>query len=205
MKTRNTFLLFAFIAFLASCSVEKRHYMSGYYFNGGGKSKPINIQSLDNNPIVLEEMQEGNIVTETNEKSDLLIENNLVDLEGVSASIDNPVPLIISTKTSVISEKINFERKREKTESQKITVKELEKQEAFPKNKTNGGKSQIIALILCLFLGGLGIHRFYLGHVGMGILYLLTGGLCGIGWLIDLILIATGGLKPKDGEYSEKF
>jgi hypothetical protein len=37
----------------------------------------------------------------------------------------------------------------------------------------------------------------------MGILYLLTGGLCGIGWLIDIILIATGSLEPKDGSYDE--
>lgn len=65
-------------------------------------------------------------------------------------------------------------------------------------------KSQLVALLLCIFLGGLGIHRFYLGHIGMGVLYLLTAGLCGIGWLIDIILILTGGLKPKDGEYKDK-
>lgn len=62
------------------------------------------------------------------------------------------------------------------------------------------GKSQLIALLLCIFLGGLGIHRFYLGHHVMGVIYLLTGGLCGIGWLIDMFLILTGGLKPKNGD-----
>ena len=66
------------------------------------------------------------------------------------------------------------------------------------------GKSQLIALILCLFLGGIGVHRFYLGYPGIGILYLLTGGLLGIGSLIDLILIITGDLKPKKGDYTEK-
>ena len=64
------------------------------------------------------------------------------------------------------------------------------------------GKSQIVAFLLCLFFGGLGIHRFYLGYTGMGILYLLTFGFCGIGWLIDLILlIIPNGLTPK-GETS---
>ena len=73
-----------------------------------------------------------------------------------------------------------------------------------PSSGRTSNKSQLIALLLSIFLGGLGIHRFYLGHIGMGVLYLLTGGLCGIGWLIDIILILTGDLKPKDGEYKEK-
>lgn len=65
------------------------------------------------------------------------------------------------------------------------------------------GKNQLVAAILAFFLGVLGIHRFYLGHIGMGILYLLTAGLCGIGALVDFILILTGSLKPKNGEYGK--
>lgn len=44
------------------------------------------------------------------------------------------------------------------------------------------------AYILCLFLGFLGVHKFYENKIGMGILYLLTGGLFGIGWLVDVII-----------------
>lgn len=58
-------------------------------------------------------------------------------------------------------------------------------------------KSKIAALLLCIFLGGLGIHRFYVGKVGTGILYLLTGGIFGIGWIVDIILIAIGAFKDK--------
>ncbi len=54
-------------------------------------------------------------------------------------------------------------------------------------------KDKWTAFLLCLFLGVLGIHKFYEEKVGMGILYLFTGGLFGIGWLIDLISIA---MKP---------
>ena len=65
-------------------------------------------------------------------------------------------------------------------------------------------KSNVVALILSIFLGELGIDRFYLGYIGTGILKLITCGGFGIWWLIDLIMIATGKLKPKDGsEYAE--
>lgn len=60
-------------------------------------------------------------------------------------------------------------------------------------------KSKIAALLLCIFLGEIGIHRFYVGKVGTGFLYLFTGGLCGIGWIVDIITIATGSFKDSSG------
>jgi hypothetical protein len=65
-------------------------------------------------------------------------------------------------------------------------------------------KSFLVTAILWFFLGLIGIHRFYLGHIGMGLLYLFTGGLCGIGWIIDGILLATGGLQPKKGRFIDQ-
>lgn len=50
-------------------------------------------------------------------------------------------------------------------------------------------KNKWVAFLLCLFLGGLGVHKFYEEKIGMGILYLFTGGLLGIGWLIDCIVL----------------
>lgn len=55
---------------------------------------------------------------------------------------------------------------------------------AKPKNKW-------VAFCLCFFLGFFGAHKFYEGKAGMGILYLFTCGLCGIGVIIDLIVILT--------------
>jgi TM2 domain-containing membrane protein YozV len=61
-------------------------------------------------------------------------------------------------------------------------------------------KSRLVALLLCLFLGGLGLHRFYVGKIGTGILIIVTiGGFLGIWPLIDLIMIAVGSFKDKEG------
>ncbi len=62
-------------------------------------------------------------------------------------------------------------------------------------------KSRLVALLLCFFLGPFGVHRFYTGKIGTGILWLLTLGLCGIGALIDLIMIACGTFKDKYGRF----
>jgi TM2 domain-containing membrane protein YozV len=61
-------------------------------------------------------------------------------------------------------------------------------------------RSWTVALILSVLLGGLGIDRFYLGQIGLGILKLLTGAACGIWWLIDVILIATGSVRDVNGQ-----
>ena len=54
-------------------------------------------------------------------------------------------------------------------------------------------------LILTIILGGLGIHRMYAGKVGTGILWLFTAGMFGIGWLVDIIMVATSSFDDSDG------
>ncbi len=63
----------------------------------------------------------------------------------------------------------------------------------------NSEKSFVTTLILCVLLGGLGIHRFYVGKTGTGILMLLTLGGLGIWSLIDLIVIATQNFTDSQG------
>ena len=61
------------------------------------------------------------------------------------------------------------------------------------------GKNFVATLILCILLGGLGVHRFYVGKVGTGIIMLLTLGGLGIWQLIDIIRIAIQKFKDSDG------
>ena len=61
------------------------------------------------------------------------------------------------------------------------------------------------AFLLCFFLGYLGIHRFYVGKIGTGILWLLTGGLLGIGALIDFIMIIVGSFRDADGNVIDQW
>ena len=63
----------------------------------------------------------------------------------------------------------------------------------------NEQKDWMVALLLCLFAGVLGAHRFYVGKVGSGIAMLLTVGGCGIWTMIDLIMIITGSFKDSEG------
>ncbi|MFY9332044.1 MAG: TM2 domain-containing protein [Candidatus Nanopelagicales bacterium] len=60
-------------------------------------------------------------------------------------------------------------------------------------------RSRLAALLLAIFVGFLGIHRFYAGKVITGIIWLLTGGLLGIGVIVDVILIAIGVFRDKAG------
>ena len=60
-------------------------------------------------------------------------------------------------------------------------------------------KNFVSTLILCVLLGGLGVHRFYVGKVGTGIFMLLTLGGLGISALVDLIRIAIQKFEDGDG------
>ncbi len=81
----------------------------------------------------------------------------------------------------------------------KAVQKKVKEASVTPSGETSD-KEQLIAFLLCFFLGILGIHRFYTGHIGIGVVQLLTLGGCGIWALIDLILIIMNELKTVDGK-----
>ena len=69
-------------------------------------------------------------------------------------------------------------------------------------SENESGRSEkgfVPTLLLALFLGGLGAHRFFVGKIGTGILQLLTLGGLGIWALIDIIMIIVGSFRDKQG------
>ena len=60
-------------------------------------------------------------------------------------------------------------------------------------------KKRIVAFLLCVFGGFLGLHQFYVGKLFMGLIYLITGGIFGIGWIIDIIRIVAGSFRDNVG------
>ncbi|MBI2861140.1 MAG: TM2 domain-containing protein [Chloroflexi bacterium] len=66
-------------------------------------------------------------------------------------------------------------------------------------------KSRLAVTLFAFFLGALGVHRFYLGKIGTGILMLLTAGGLGIWALIDFIMAVAGVMRDKEGRPIKKW
>ena len=70
---------------------------------------------------------------------------------------------------------------------------------------TESNKSRLVAFLLSFLLGWIGVHRFYVGKIGTGILWLFTGGCFGIGNFVDWIMILAGAFKDKEGNVLKKW
>lgn len=72
-------------------------------------------------------------------------------------------------------------------------------QEPYQQQQMVSEKSKGTAAVLCFFFGWLGIHRFYVGKIGTGLLWMFTLGLAGLGEIIDFIMILCGSFTDKNG------
>ena len=209
-------LLIAMVAILvSSCSTNatfsKRYHSRGFNIAWGGGS------DANNNPVkqtpkkvkaksdVVAVAQNTDNVTVQSVKS---TENTAMEASTVTTAV---VSNNILAKNEVATVKNATQTSTQAVKSSTVVSKKAAvnaisntNTKAVKKNADPGeGKSQLIALILCIFVGVLGIHRFYLGYTMEGVVQLLTAGGCGIWTLIDLVRIITGDLKPKDGDYTE--
>ena len=79
-------------------------------------------------------------------------------------------------------------------------AEEVQTPEGPEKQAEVGEKDFLVTLLLSIFLGGLGVDRFYLGYIGLGVLKLITGGGCGIWYIVDIVLIAMGKMRDAEGK-----
>ncbi len=81
------------------------------------------------------------------------------------------------------------------------TVRGAKMEPGFRTDKVVSPSSRLAALLLCFFLGWLGVHRFYVGKVGTGVAMIFTLGGLGIWTLIDFIMIIVGGFTDAEGRF----
>jgi len=194
-------LLIALI--VSSCAIEKRKFTNGFTVFTSSKNeteqiheKQIETYQISEKPIAkVEEQNDKEIKTVENANSSA-IENQVAN-DNINEAIVNSNEVVIKNgKGLKTNESSNLSLNSIFT--LRLTAK------AFGLSASSSSdKSQLVALILAIFLGGIGIHRFYLGYTGIGIIQLLTAGGCGIWALIDIIRIAIGDLGPKNGSYDK--
>lgn len=198
MKTFYQLLLGASVAAvsLSSCS------RANYAFNDHAPAY-LNSTSVQS-PVATEEQDAATVTAAIAPTSPVIAEASPAHQAATALARSVTVvpaaqPVKIATTPSVVKQQVNLNRQERQT-----LKKEAKKLFLSPQEAKAEGKSQLTAVLLSFFLGGLGIDRFYLGYTGLGILKLLTFGVFGILALIDFIRIIIGDLKPKGGEYTKK-
>lgn len=209
MKIKSTLWLAVAGMFIAqiftSCSsveISKRRYNKGFYVDLGGKAKTEQtVTAHEATPVTPATGHDVNTVATTPTVNDIKEQ-----LSTLSASTHNIIAKKairkINRQLETLAASSAAEDKGASVSAENHAPKDVTAAKAAKKTM-GGSKSQLVALILCFFLGGLGIHRFYLGYTWQGVVQLLTAGGCGIWALIDFIRIITGDLQPKDGRYDK--
>mgnify|MGYP005675184711 FL=1 len=200
---KKIYLLTLIVAIFASCSttsdvvsnkrIQKRKYTKGFdiksqkknnynlAFKDQSSSEFSSKNNVNENSDLFLASKEGVIIGQTIANQSLRTElNNILINEKKSNKISN-------VSNPVLVKDLKNELKSNKKEIRKA-IKTLAKSGS---KAPVTGQEKTVALILLLLVGALGVHKFYLGQTGKGILYLFTGGLCGIGLIIDLIKLLT--------------
>ncbi len=202
---------------LTSCTMQKRVYTSGYHIewlNGNNATVKQNNSQADEQKNIskstiatVSTINEEKILNNKTEITEINNENNnpvAIINENFVASTTNDLNVYTSQQTnnwysSPVQKNSNTQNDSKTIVKQSTTNTESTASE----NTKSGDKSWIAALLLCIFLGELGVHRFYLGYTWQGIVQLFTAGGLGIWALIDLIRIITRDLQPKNGRYTD--
>jgi len=207
---KKIYLLTLILAIFASCSttsdvvsnkrIQKRKYTKGFNIKSQNNNNH-NLALKDQNTFDLnsEESKENNDNTISDlvfaSKEGVIIEQSIAN-QTLRTELKNLNSLLINEKNAVKINKtvdpVLLKDLKKEFKANKKQVKETIKSLAKSgKKEPVSGNEKTVAIILLILVGALGIHKFYLGQIGPGILYLFTGGLCGIGLIIDLVKLLT--------------
>lgn len=195
MKARFTASIFILTLFLSSCAKETFFFSNTGTTYGSKKAAPVAPVAPEAAEAAAPQAEATEVYLAATDKAAVVSKKELTQAKALYQGAAQKASV---SKTAEVKAAVKANKEIKKL------VKQA-KQNNLPAAQAEGeGKSQLVALILAALVGGLGIHRFYLGYTGIGIAQLLTLGGCGIWALIDLVRIITGDLKPKDGDYADK-
>tara|TARA_B100001287_G_scaffold220742_1_gene189820 strand:- start:373 stop:1008 length:636 start_codon:yes stop_codon:yes gene_type:complete len=205
---KKIYLLTLILAIFASCSttsdvvsdnrIQKRKYTKGFNIKSHNKnhilaSKDQSISILNSEKSIKINNTNTDLVFAS--KEGVIIEQSIAN-QNLRTELKNLNSLLINKKKA---DKINKtvdpvllkDLKKDLKTNKKIVKETIKTLAKSGKKEPVSGNEKTVALILLILVGALGVHKFYLGQIGPGILYLFTGGLCGIGLIIDLIKLLT--------------
>ena len=194
-------------AFLMSCAtkdkvvnksfVQKRKYNKGFRIN---IKSPLSVHNKNVEVVqtMKEELGNDKVIREMIKLRPQLIEikDSRALVKRINDEEDAEDDYIASNEVSISNEVLITTRSDSNIKSKDPSLKPVLSPKTMNQDRTT-------ALLLAIFLGWLGIHRFYLGYVGVGIIQLLTMGGFLVWWIIDIINLSRGTLKPKKGDYSK--
>ncbi len=211
---QSVFIGLALMIAMASCTIEKRIHMSGYHIEWlNGKEVPdkqtakMPARKWEESQRQPESLTQSAPPTLEDDAHQPEVEHYgmLHGNEIILASADNQA-LIVSRQSPLAlyqPRSHELQTMAEETNTEIAQTERSAQAEQSAQSEPSKDKSWITALLLCIFLGGLGIHRFYLGYTWQGVVQLLTAGGCGVWALIDLVRIILRDLQPKDGQYKD--
>lgn len=206
---KKLYLITLILAIFASCSttsdvvsnkrIQKRKYTKGFNIKSYNNNHILALKDQNTFDLNFEESKENNDNTNTDlilaSREGVIIEQSIAN-QTLRTDLKNLNSLLTkekkSTKTNKSVNPVLLKDLKKEFKANKKEVKETVKTLVMStKKEPLSGNEKTVALVLLLLVGVLGIHKFYLGQIGAGILYLLTGGLCGIGLIIDLVKLLT--------------
>ena len=191
-------LLLAASTVFVSCSIERNSITRGGAGYGIGSSVASSAKVKQQKAVATEEavVAEETIAVSTTTASAVIAE------EKAQSVLNNTGKAVKSSAIAFAAVKQNSTSATQNA-TQNLAEKSVKKSPAAKAEQKGGSKSWMVAVLLAFFLGGIGIHRFYLGYTWQGVVQLLTLGGFGIWALIDFIRIIIRDLEPKDGSYED--
>ena len=206
---KKLYLLTLILAIFASCStttdvvsnkrIQKRKYNKGFNIKSQNNKRDLALKDQIISVFSSEESIENDDNTNTDlvfaSKEGVIIEQTIAN-QTLKTELKNLNYLLINeTKSVNTNNPVNTaslkDLKKEFKANKKVVVEPIKALVNSENKEPLSTVEKITALILLLTVGFLGVHKFYLGQIGLGILYLFTGGLFGIGLIIDLIKLLT--------------